>query len=252
MTTAHIQVEHLNLTYQEHPGLKDINVAFPRNEVTAIIGPSGCGKTSLLRCLNRMIDLVPGAVVTGKVLVGDMDIYAKGVDVTAVRKRVGLIAQKPTVLPMSIFENVAYGPRIYGYESRKKLHDTVARCLVMTGLWDEVKHRLKDPAGRLSIGQQQRLCLARGLAVEPEVLCFDEPTSALDPLSAQWIEREILNLKQGYTVVVVTHNLQQAMRIADNVIFMRLGEVVEAGSADEVLGSPKHEFTQAYINGIEE
>lgn len=252
MSTAHIRVEHLHLKYQDHMGLADVTVTIPRHEVTVIIGPSGCGKTSLLRCLNRMIDLVPGTSVTGQVYVGDMDIYAKGVDVTEVRKHVGLIAQKPTVLPMSIFENVAYGPRIYGFPNRKHLRDTVERCLTMTGLWDEVKHRLRDPAGRLSIGQQQRLCLARGLAVEPEVLCFDEPTSALDPLSAQWIEREILSLKQGYTVVVVTHNLQQAMRIADNVIFMRHGVVVEAGTADEVLRSPKHEFTQAYVNGAEE
>ena len=252
MSTPHIHAENLNLMYQSHSGLKDINVDFHRKQVTAIIGPSGCGKTSLLRCLNRMIDLVPGTTITGHVYVGDMDIYAKGVDVTAVRKRVGLIAQKPTVLPMSIFENVAYGPRIYGYENRKSLRDTVERCLTMTGLWDEVKNRLKEPASRLSIGQQQRLCLARGLAVEPEVLCFDEPTSALDPQSAQLIEREMLSLKQQYTVIVVTHNLQQAMRIADNVVFMRQGVIVEAGKADDVFKNPQHEYTKAYLSGAEE
>lgn len=249
MSEVHISIENLYLTYQGNQGLKDISVNIPRHKVTAIIGPSGCGKTSLLRCLNRMIDLVPGAKVTGKVIAGDLDIYGKGVDVTEVRKRIGLIAQKPTVLPMSIFENVAYGPRIYGTGSRKKLRDEVERSLRVAGLWDEVKDRLKDPASRLSIGQQQRLCLARGLAVEPEVLLFDEPTSALDPISSQRIEREIVGLKDNYTCVIVTHNLQQATRIADNVIFIYLGELVEHGKAKEVLESPREACTQAYIWG---
>ena len=249
MSDTHIAIENLSLSYQGSPALKKINAKVPRHRVTAIIGPSGCGKTTLLRCINRMIDLVPGAKIEGKVLLDGLDIYSRGVDVTAVRKRIGLIAQKPAPLPMSIFENVAYGPRIYGAGGRKKLRETVERSLRTAGLWDEVQDRLKDPASRLSIGQQQRLCLARGLAVEPEVLLFDEPTSALDPISAQWIEREIVDLKANYTCVIVTHNLQQAMRIADHVLFVYLGEVIEHGIASEVFDSPKEAFTQAFIEG---
>lgn len=249
MADEHISIRNLNLTYRECSGLHNINVSVQRHKVTAIIGPSGCGKTSLLRCLNRMIDLVPGAKVTGKVLLGDLDIYGKGVDVNEVRKRVGLIAQKPTVLPMSIFDNVAYGPRIYGAGGKKKLREKVEQSLRVAGLWDEVKDRLKDPGSRLSIGQQQRLCLARGLAVEPEILLFDEPTSALDPISSQRIEREIVSLKDNYTCVIVTHNLQQAMRIADNVLFIYLGKLIEHGDAKDVLNSPKEAHTQAYIWG---
>jgi phosphate transport system ATP-binding protein len=249
MSETHISIENLHLTYQGNLGLKDINVGIPRHKVTAIIGPSGCGKTSLLKCLNRMIDFVPGAKVTGRVALGDLDIYGRGVDVTEVRKRVGLIAQKPTVLPMSISENVAYGPRIYGTGGKKKLREKVEQSLRTAGLWDEVKDRLKDPASRLSIGQQQRLCLARGLAVEPEVLLFDEPTSALDPISSQRIEREIVSLKDNYTCVIVTHNLQQAMRISDNVLFVYLGELIEHGKARDIFESPKEVHTQAYIGG---
>ncbi|MHB0912738.1 MAG: phosphate ABC transporter ATP-binding protein [Armatimonadota bacterium] len=249
MSETHISIENLNLTYRGNPGLKEINVHIPRHRVTAIIGPSGCGKTSLLRCMNRMIDLVPGAKITGKVLVGDLDVYGRGVDVTEVRKRIGLIAQKPTALPMSIFENIAYGPRIYGTGGKKKLREKVERSLRTAGLWDEVKDRLKEPASRLSIGQQQRLCLARGLAVEPEVLLFDEPTSALDPISANRIEEEITELKDSYTCVIVTHNLRQAMRIADNVLFVYLGEIVEHGIAEEIFNSPKEAFTQTFIEG---
>lgn len=249
MPDTHIAIQKLSLTYQGHRALKGINVKIPRNKVTAIIGPSGCGKTSLLRCLNRMIDFVPGAKVDGRVLIGDLDIYGRGVDVTAVRKRLGLISQKPTPLPMSVFENVAYGPRIYGTGGRKKLRETVEKSLRIAGLWDEVKHRLKDPAGALSIGQQQRLCIARGLAIEPEVLLFDEPTSALDPISAQHVERQITKLKDDYTCVVVTHNLRQATRIADNVLFVYLGELVEHGTAKDIFESPKESFTQLYIEG---
>lgn len=249
MTEPHIRIRDLNLFYQDARVLKDVSVGILARQVTAIIGPSGCGKTTMLKCVNRMIDLVPRARVTGEVTIGEQDIYAKGVDVTAVRKRIGLIPQKPTPLPMSIFENVAYGPRIYGAGSKKKLRETVEQCLRTVGLWDEVKDRLKDPAGRLSIGQQQRLCLARGLAVEPEVLLFDEPTSSLDPNSALRIERAISDLKSNYTCVVVTHNLGQARRIADHVLFMHDGVVVEHGTADAVLGSPQESKTQAYIMG---
>jgi len=194
-----------------------------------------------------MIDLVPGARVTGRVLVGGQDIYAGTVDVTSVRKRIGLIAQKPTVLPMSIFDNVAYGPRIYGAHSGKKLRETVEHSLRVVGLWEEVKTRLKDPASRLSIGQQQRLCLARGLAVEPEILLFDEPTSSLDPASSLRIEKAIEDLKSDYTCVVVTHNLSQARRVADHVLFMCDGELVEHGTADAIFESPQEAQTQAYV-----
>lgn len=247
MSNTHITIEKLHVTYQGNVALKDINVRIPRHRVTAIIGPSGCGKTTLLRSLNRMIELSPGAKVDGKILLGDLDIYGRGVDVTDVRKRIGLISQRPTPLPMSIFENVAYGPRIY--EGRKHLAEKVERSLKTAGLWDEVKDRLRDPANRLSIGQQQRLCLARGLAVEPEVLLFDEPTSSLDPISARRIEEEITLLKEEYTCVIVTHNLQQAVRIADNVLFVYLGELVEHGVAKDVFESPQEAFTQAYIEG---
>ena len=197
--------------------------------------------------MNRMIDLVPGARVSGSVRIGELEIYARGVDVTAVRKRVGLIMQKPTPLPMSIFDNIAYGPRLYGTRGRKRLYDTVERSLRTAGLRDEVKDRLKDPAGRLSLGQQQRLCLARGLAIEPEVLLFDEPTSALDPVSTVKLEEQIRRLKASYTCVIVTHNIQQAMRIADHVLFVNLGEVVEHGTAHQVFTSPKEEATASYI-----
>jgi phosphate transport system ATP-binding protein len=247
MSETHIAIENLNLYYQDSQVLRNINVEIPRHRVTAIIGPSGCGKTTLLKCINRMIELVPGSRVEGKVLLDGLDVYGRGVDETMIRKRIGLIMQKPVLLPMSIFENIAYGPHIYGTGGRKKLRETVERCLKTTGLWEEVKDRLKEPATRLSIGQQQRLCLARGLAVEPEVLLFDEPTSALDPVSATRIEQEITSLKENYTCLIVTHNLQQAVRIADNVLFVYGGELVEHGNACDVLESPKQAFTREFI-----
>lgn len=246
-TGTPINIKGLNLWYQETQTLKDVDVHIPPRSVTAIIGPSGCGKTTLLRCINRMIDLIPGTRVTGSVRVGDLEVYGRGVDVTAIRKRVGLIMQKPTPLPMSIFDNIAYGPRLYGAGSKKKLQETVERSLRTGGLWDEVKDRLTDPASCLSVGQQQRLCLARGLAVEPEVLLFDEPTSALDPISTIKLEQEILTLKDQYTCVLVTHNIQQAMRIADHVLFVNLGELVEHGSAHQVFSSPREAATASYI-----
>ena len=249
MSETHIRTSGLGLFYHDVHVLRDVSVSIPARQATAVIGPSGCGKTTLLKCLNRMIDLVPGVRVSGKVMVGDQDIYASGVDVTAVRKRVGLIAQKPTALPMSIFDNVAYGPRIYGVHSKKKLRETVEHSLRTVGLWDEVKTRLKDPASRLSIGQQQRLCLARGLAVEPEILLFDEPTSSLDPASSLRIEKAVEDLKSDYTCVIVTHNLSQARRVADHVLFMCDGRLVEHGTADAIFGSPQEAQTQAYIAG---
>ncbi len=242
-----IEIDRLNLWYQQTQTLKDVEVHIPPHCVTAIIGPSGCGKTTLLRCINRMIDLVPGARVTGRVYLGDLDVYGRGVDVSAIRRRIGLIMQKPTPLPMSIFDNVAYGPRLYGAGSRKQLQETVERSLRTAGLWDEVKDRLKDPAGRLSLGQQQRLCLARGLAVEPEVLLFDEPTSALDPVSTMKFEQEMVRLKDRYTCVIVTHNIQQAMRIADHVLFVYMGELIEHGTAHQVFTSPRETATASYL-----
>jgi len=247
MSGTAIDIAELNLWYGTHQTLKDVEVQIPARSITAIIGPSGCGKTTLLRCINRMIDLVPNVRVSGHVRVGDLHVYGRGVDVTAVRKRIGLVMQKPTPLPMSIFDNVAYGPRLYGAGSRTQLRATVERSLQVAGLWDEVKDRLKDPAGRLSLGQQQRLCLARGLAVEPEVILFDEPTSALDPISTVKFEQEIVRLKERYTCVIVTHNLQQAMRIADHVLFVYLGELIEHGEAQQVFTSPKKLETASYL-----
>lgn len=249
MSEIHITTKGLNLLYHDIHVLRDLSVSIHARQATAIIGPSGCGKTTLLKCLNRMIDLVPGVRVTGQVMVSGQDIYANGVDVTSVRKRVGLIAQKPTTLPMSIFENVAYGPRIYGTHSKKQLREIVEHSLHIVGLLDEVKDRLKDPANRLSIGQQQRLCLARGLAVEPEILLFDEPTSSLDPASSLRIEKAIEVLKADYTCVIVTHNLSQAKRVADHVLFMLDGELVEHGTAEAVFETPQEEQTQAYLVG---
>jgi phosphate transport system ATP-binding protein len=247
MTDTLINIEGLNLWYNQTQTLKDVDVHIQPRSVTAIIGPSGCGKTTLLRCINRMIDLVPGTRVTGSIKIGDFDVYGRGVDVTAIRKRIGLVMQKPTTLPMSIFENVAYGPRLYGTHRKKDLQEVVERSLRTGGLWDEVKDRLKDPASRLSVGQQQRLCLARGLAVEPEVILFDEPTSALDPVSTVKFEQEIIKLKDKYTCVIVTHNIHQAMRIADHVLFVYLGELVEHGTAHQVLTSPREASTAYYL-----
>ncbi|MHB1462477.1 MAG: phosphate ABC transporter ATP-binding protein [Armatimonadota bacterium] len=249
MLDIHIRTENLSLRYRDTVVLDSVSVKIPSHEVTAIIGPSGCGKTTLLKCMNRMIELVPDACVTGSVIIHGNDIYAKGTDVTAVRKSVGLINQKPTPLPMSIFDNVAYGPRIYGSGGKHKLKETVENSLKLVGLWDEVKDRLKDPATRLSIGQQQRLCLARGLAVQPEALLFDEPTSSLDPTSSTRIENAICELKSNYTCVVVTHNLAQARRVADHVLFMCDGRLVEHGTADAIFDSPQQLQTQSYIMG---
>lgn len=245
---AHMEVQGLSLTYRGSPALANINVTIPEKQVTAIIGPSGCGKSSLLRCLNRMIELAPGAKVDGRVTLDGEDIYGPRVDVMGLRKKVGLICQKPVPLPMSIFENVAFGPRIYGQHG-KTLKETVESSLRKAGLWDEIKDRLKESASRLSVGQQQRLCLARGLAVKPEVLLFDEPTSSLDPMSARHIEGQVKKLKEDYTVVIVTHDLHQAKRVADHVMFLYLGELIENGSAAQIFESPQEDWTRTYVAG---
>ncbi len=246
---AHIQVKQLNVEYGGHAALKNVSVDIPKGQITAIMGPSGCGKTTLLKSMNRLLEVHDGARITGQVLIDEVDIYDPAVDVTDIRKKTGLLAQRPYPLPMSIYDNVAYGMKIHGLKKGKELDRAVQHYLELAGLWAEVKTRLKAPATGLSIGQQQRLCLARGLAVEPEILLGDEPTSALDPISAQHIEGRLQELKQQYTIVLVTHTLRQAKRLADYVIFMYLGEVVEQGPAREVFDRPREERTRAFING---
>jgi phosphate transport system ATP-binding protein len=251
----HLEIESLNVWYGSQHTLKDITTNIPAQGITAIIGPSGCGKTTLLRSLNRLLEETPGVRVTGQVMLDGMDIYGREADVTEVRTRVGMLAPKPFPLPMSIYDNVAYGPRIHGRlplsgaGKPHKMDHTVERYLTAAGLWDEVRDRLRAPATGLSTGQQQRLCLARALAVEPEVLLCDEPTSALDPISALCVEAQLQALKQETTLVVVTHILRQARRLADHVIFLWLGELVEAGPAAQVLSNPHDERTRAYLSG---
>jgi phosphate transport system ATP-binding protein len=230
--------------------LKNISLAVPEKRITAIIGPSGCGKTTLLKSINRLTDVADGVKVSGKILVDDVNVFANGVDVTALRKKMGFIAQLPNPLPMSIYDNIAYGPRIHGVKDRKKLDQVVEHCLQAAGLWSETKERLRDPASKLSVGQQQRLCLARALAVQPECLLCDEPTSALDPVSAEHIEKQLIALKKDYTIVFVTHVLRQARRLADYVIFLYLGELVEHGPAEAVFSNPSSPRTKAYIEGV--
>jgi ABC-type phosphate transport system, ATPase component len=244
-----IRVKNLNIYYGREHALKNISVDIPGRTITAIIGPSGCGKTTLLKSFNRLVDLADGVAVSGEVLVDGENIYAPGVDVTRVRKKMGLLSQKPYPLPMSIYNNVAYGPRIHGTKKRGELDRIVERRLRESGLWDEVRDRLHAPASKLSLGQQQRLCLARGLAVEPEIILCDEPTSALDPVSSRRIEERFRELKSSYTIVVVTHILRQAKRLADYVIFLYLGELVEHGPAGKIFEEPEQAMTREYVKG---
>jgi len=247
---AHIQIRNLNAHYGSGHALKDVNLDIPKHQITVIMGPSGCGKTTLLKSINRFLELYDDAHLTGEVLIDGEDIYAPTVDVTEIRKKTGLLAQRPYPLPMSIYDNVAYGLRIHGICRRgRSLDQKVQHYLEVAGLWEEVKDRLHAPATGLSIGQQQRLCLARGLAIEPEIILGDEPTSALDPISAQNIEKRLMDLKGQYTIVLVTHILRQAKRLADYVVFMYLGEVVEHGLAHEVFEHPQQERTRAYLEG---
>lgn len=246
---SRLVVKNLNVYYGKNQALKNINLYLPENSITVIIGPSGCGKTTLLKSLNRLLDEQEGIRVEGQVLLDGQDIYRPGVDVTLIRKRMGLLSQKPQVLPMSIYDNVAFGPRLLGIRARQVLNRLVEKYLRLAGLWDEVQHRLQEPASRLSIGQQQRLCLARGLAVEPEVILGDEPTSALDPQSSRNVEAQLLTLKQNYTIVLVTHILRQAKRLADYAAFLYFGELIEFGPASKVLTSPQDPRTRAYITG---
>jgi len=246
----HIQIKDLNVTIEGKQILKNINIDIPNNSVTSIIGPSGCGKTTLLKTLNRLLEDTQGVDVQGSVLVNGEDIYAKNAEVTHLRKKMGLLSQKPFPLPMSIFDNVAYGPRIHGERNTKVLKQIVETQLKNVGLWEEVRDRLDASATRLSIGQQQRLCLARGLAVQPEIILGDESTSALDPISTQTIENLLIDLKQNYTIVLVTHILRQARRVSDYIMFVYGGEVLEFGPTDDVLLRPKHEITKQYVKGF--
>ena len=243
-----ITVTDLNLYYGQFHALKDINVAFPAREITALIGPSGCGKSTLLKSLNRMNDLVEGCRITGSVKLDDQEVYG-GMDVNVLRKRVGMVFQKPNPFPMSIYDNIAYGPRPHGVRSRVMLDEIVEKSLTQAAIWDEVKDRLKKSALGLSGGQQQRLCIARALAVEPEVLLMDESTSALDPISTGKIEELAMDLKKQYTIIIVTHNMQQAARISDNTAFFLLGDLVEFGKTEQIFSMPTDKRTEDYITG---
>ena len=249
MLEKKIDVKGLNLYYGENHALKNVNIEVRENAVTALIGPSGCGKSTFLKCLNRMNDLVDGVRIDGQILLDGENIYDAGVDTTLLRKKVGMVFQQPNPFPMSIYDNIAYGPRIHGIKNKAKLDEIVENALKGAAIFDEVKDRLKSPALGLSGGQQQRLCIARALAVEPEVLLMDEPTSALDPISTLKIEDLMNDLKSQYTVVVVTHNLQQAARVSDVTAFFLLGELVEADDTMNIFVSPKDKRTEDYITG---
>ena len=244
-----IDVSNMDLYYGDFHALKNINLSIDANEVTAFIGPSGCGKSTQLKSINRMNDLVPGCRITGEMLLDGENIYGGKMDVNGLRKRVGMVFQKPNPFPMSIYDNIAYGPRTHGVRSKAKLDDIVEQSLRQAAIWDEVKDRLKKSALGMSGGQQQRLCIARALAVQPEVLLMDEPTSALDPISTSKIEDLAVELKKDYTIVMVTHNMQQAARISDKTAFFLLGEVVEYGETEQIFSMPKDKRTEDYITG---
>ena len=247
---SHISVRNLNISYGDQHILKNVSIDIPDKKITAIIGPSGCGKTTLLKTFNRLIESSDGIKISGQVLLDGENIYDPKVEVTHMRKKMGLLSQRPMPLPMSIFDNIAYGMRIHGVRKKALLKEKVEYYLKQASLWEEVKDRLHAPATKLSIGQQQRLCLARGLAVEPEIILGDEPTSALDPISSKHIEEKFMELKKDYTIVMVTHILRQARRIADYIIFMWLGEIIEHGPAHEVLENPKEAMTRSYVEGV--
>ena len=249
MEAPMVEIEHLSLWYGAKRALRDVSMSVPKHRVTAYIGPSGCGKTTLLRCLNRMNDLVDGVRITGAIRIGGTDIYDPTLDVTELRQRVGMVFQKSNPFPKSVFENVAYGPRILGVRNRSDLEGIVERSLRAAALWDEVQDRLGDSALGLSGGQQQRLCIARAVAVEPDVLLMDEPCSALDPIATARIEELMLELKNSNTIVIVTHNMQQAARVSDYTGFLLLGELVEVGVTRELFTSPRDKRTEDYITG---
>lgn len=248
MAASKFSVKDLNLYYGNFHALKDINLELTNKEITAFIGPSGCGKSTFLKSLNRMNDLVEGCKITGDVRLDGEDIY-NGMDVSHLRKRVGMVFQKPNPFPMSVYDNIAYGPRTHGIHSRAKLDEIVEISLKNAAIWDEVKDRLKKSALGLSGGQQQRLCIARALAVQPEVILMDEPTSALDPISTSKIEDLVIDLKRDYTIIMVTHNMQQATRVSDKTVFFLLGEVIESGRTEDIFSMPQDKRTEDYITG---
>ena len=249
MKDSKISVTDLNLYYGQNHALKNVNMEIKENAITAFIGPSGCGKSTFLKCINRMNDLVDNVKITGQVLLDGEDIYQKNVDTTLLRKKVGMVFQQPNPFPMSIYDNIAYGPRIHGIKNKARLDEIVENALRGAAIFDEVKDRLKKSALGLSGGQQQRLCIARALAVEPEVLLMDEPTSALDPISTLKIEELMETLKKKYTVAIVTHNMQQAARVSDYTAFFLVGEVVECDTTDNIFSRPKDKRTEDYITG---
>lgn len=245
-----ISIKNLSVSIENREILKNLSVDIPKNQITVIIGPSGCGKSTLLRSMNRMTDLLEHVTATGEILINRENILDPSTNLSRLRKNVGMIAQAPNPLPMSIYDNVVYGLRIHGVRDRSALVQRAEQCLKTVGLWNEVQDRLNDPAAALSLGQQQRLCLARALAIEPEILLCDETTSALDPISAKHIENELASLKNDYTIIFVTHVLRQAKRLADYVIFLYLGELVEYGPAQEIFTNPKDPRTKEYLEGV--
>ncbi len=249
MKDIKIEVKDLSLHYGEKKALTDISMQIPRNKVTALIGPSGCGKSTFLRCINRMNDLIPNVTITGQMLVEDVDIYDKNVDVVNIRKKIGMVFQKSNPFPKSIYENVAYGPRINGIKDKKKLDEIVEKSLRQAAIWEELKDRLDDSAMGLSGGQQQRLCIARTLAVSPDIILMDEPASALDPISTSKIEELIHQLKEHYTIIIVTHNMQQAARTSDYTAFFYLGELIEMDKTKTIFTKPSKKQTEDYITG---
>ena len=244
-----ITVKDMNLWYGDHKALNDINIEIPEKSITAFIGPSGCGKSTFLKTLNRMNDLIPGVKITGDIRYNGIDIFSKEVDVNSLRREIGMVFQKPNPFPMSIYDNVAYGPRTHGITNKAQLDEIVEQALRDAAIWDEVKGRLKKNALGMSGGQQQRLCIARALAVQPEILLMDEPTSALDPISTSHIEELVIELKEKYTIVMVTHNMQQAVRVSDYTAFFLLGELVEFGKTDDTFSQPHDRRTEDYITG---
>ena len=244
-----ISVKDMCLWYGDHQALKHVNIEIPEKSITAFIGPSGCGKSTFLKTLNRMNDLIPGVKITGDIRYEGTDIFSKEVDVNNLRKEIGMVFQKPNPFPMSIYDNIAYGPRTHGITNKVELDEIVERALRDAAIWDEVKDRLKKNALGMSGGQQQRLCIARALAVQPKILLMDEPTSALDPISTSRIEELVMELKETYTIVMVTHNMQQAVRVSDHTAFFLLGELVEFGKTDDIFSQPKDQRTEDYITG---
>ena len=244
-----ISVKDMCLWYGDHQALKNVNIEIPEKSITALIGPSGCGKSTFLKTLNRMNDLIPGVKITGDIRYEGTDIFSKEVDVNNLRKEIGMVFQKPNPFPMSIYDNIAYGPRTHGITNKVELDEIVERALRDASIWDEVKDRLKKNALGMSGGQQQRLCIARALAVQPKILLMDEPTSALDPISTSRIEELVMELKEKYTIVMVTHNMQQAVRVSDYTAFFLLGELVEFGKTDDIFAQPKDRRTEDYITG---